>query len=245
MAFTIRLAEPHDRSGVRRFVVINHLNGEGCHREPPDPLHRMYPLSSAYCSASSFNPRALELQIADLSTDFPDLYDDAIFAGRTHWTATSTATGKMIGAIGACEVDAAGVRTVDIMHLFVDPDHQRLGCGRALLNTALEHFQTRGCVRSQLLTLRGVYGGACWLYESVGFRVYREEDSEVYVLLRYELHFGQVPTPLPPPASAAPLRPDTQRALDAWHAAGPAPWSWPGRAEAIEAAAACDVIPAA
>lgn len=205
----------------------------------------MYPLSSGN-AASSFNPRALELQFADLATDFPDLYDDAIFSGRMHWIATSTTTGKTIGVIGACEVDAAGVRTVDIMHLFVDPDHQRLGCGRALLNTALEHFQAQGCVRAQLLTLKGVYGGACKLYESVGFRVYQEQDSEAYVLLRYELHFGQAPPPLPPPASAAaPLRPDAQRALDAWCAAGPAPWSWEGRAEAIEVAAALDVLPAA
>lgn len=37
MAFTIRLAAPHDRSAVRRFVVINHLNGQ-CSTWPHEML---------------------------------------------------------------------------------------------------------------------------------------------------------------------------------------------------------------
>lgn len=239
MTFAVRLARPDERETVRRFVVANHLNGgcnftrlATCQTQPSKCVHAVLPSVVLLLAASSYNPRALELQIADLLTDFPDLYDGAIFRGCVHWIATLPDSTTVVGVIGAHEVEGGDVRTANIMHFFVDPSCQRLGCGRALLHTALGHFEALGCARAKLLTLKGVYGGACRLYESVGFRVYEEQDSEAYVLLRYELFFGKEPAPLGPEALTS------GPALDAWRAAGPGPWGWPGRAEAIAAAAA-------
>ena len=79
------------------------------------------------------------------------LFDDRV------WVASEQ--GAVIGFV-AC----AGA---EVTWLYVHPDHQRRGTGRALLRRALAHADALGAVRVEVTVLDG--GPARHLYESEGF----------------------------------------------------------------------------
>ena len=139
------------------------------------------------------NPEEMRAQVADLPTDFPDLYDDDVFSrpGSVHLIAREGPTSRIIGCIGLrspLPSPPAGEKNPShwyLSYLSVAPECRGRGVGRALLLAVIRHAvrydRESGAGTStsiKLLTLRDVYDPAIALYTSAGFLVDREEASE-------------------------------------------------------------------
>jgi GNAT superfamily N-acetyltransferase len=227
--FIIRRARSDERAALKSFVFKTHLD------------------------ASSYSADTLQAQISDLPDDFPSLYDDTKFSANKYWLIESDEAGtdSAVEVAGCIGIKLLVAQSVCIENLFVHPKFRRRGIASALLRVALDEVAKSGIDRVELLTLRGVYGDACKLYESIGFRVFKEMRMTHYVGLMYELtgllHRGasealtvRTTTAACDTVDASKDSEDVPAALLAWQAAGPPPWDWPGRAEAINIASSAE-----
>ncbi len=76
-----------------------------------------------------------------------------------------------IGAavVGACVVQPRGADTHELMSIAVDPAHQKLGYGTALLRWVIDTFRNAGASHLEVGT--GTFGYQLAFYQRQGFRV--------------------------------------------------------------------------
>lgn len=90
-------------------------------------------------------------------------------AGVPMWVADDA--GDVVGEIAAGQTrdDDAPAGTGEVVAMYVDPDRQREGIGRALMARALEELRAAGFTRVTLWTL-GESAQSTAFYEALGFR---------------------------------------------------------------------------
>lgn len=146
-----------------------------------DELERLRAfVCDSHVEASGYSPAARAAQIADLPSDFPDLYCENTWRARRRpvaWVAVDAIDrSTWVGAVGL-KPSASRDGGEDLSYLFVHPSRQRCGIGRALLTVAIDAARARAAVAIRLLTLPGVYDAALALYESAGFVPYRDDEQ--------------------------------------------------------------------
>lgn len=72
-------------------------------------------------------------------------------------------------AVGACVVQPLGADSYELMSIAVQPEHQRSGCGTALLKWVIDHYREAGASRIEVGT--GSFGYQLAFYQRQGFRV--------------------------------------------------------------------------
>lgn len=225
-----RLVPVTDRAATRAFQVAIHLN------------------------ASGYSPAALELQIEELRVDFPEFYDDALWAQTRAWAAIrddagagAPAAGGWAGLVGVRPDVKAGGGGVGacaghLGFLAVAPAHRRHGLGEALLTHALDAAAAAGWATVSLVSLRCRYAPALRLYDRAGFVSTQERHytgtgalgewafDVAWLTLDVRAAWAGRLAPAGPRGSVAPRQVTTTPPVD-----------WPGRAARIRAAAEAEV----
>ena len=162
-AVQLRAAQPHERERVKDFVARVHVD------------------------ASAFDARSRAAQIADLPTDFPELWTDAAWRASACWRVETA--GTLVGAVGLreCSKDGAPPGVLEIGYLFVDEGARGAGLGGRLLTAAIEAARTRRAPAVRLLTLTDQYASACRMYEGRGFALRGVEIHDMYSVSHFEL----------------------------------------------------------
>ena len=209
-----RRSRPGERERIREFVCQTHVESSGCPywRNTVTSETTWDKPASAETSSYEFvcETQSRVRQTADLSEDFPELFDDALWQAQAccSWVVEDDvideaahedgATGlsssareirggqtKIIAAVGlSCGTKADDFRTGKITYLYVDGCARRRGLGRGLLRLASAEAEDRGITELRLLTLRGVFDAALALYESESWVVESEESVLPYQLVR-------------------------------------------------------------
>lgn len=179
----IRIAESSEREIVQKFVVDEHLHITG------------------------YSDEAMAVQISELVTDYPDLYDDFVFDNSKCWVCFSIPqednipfAPKLLGCIGIrhCSND-----TAEIGYFFVDENVRGSGLGSALLLIAIEwvrnnrNYQLCNPLSKQiespeyqyirLITLSGLMEDAIRLYEKNNFVIYEDSQNPWFTLVYMRL----------------------------------------------------------
>lgn len=92
-----------------------------------------------------------------------------------HHFALAESEGKVVGFAGYSPTEEQGV--FKLHKLYVLPNTQKEGAGKALLTHVMEHAQSAGATRLQLNVNR--FNNAKQFYEKKGFQVIREEDNDI------------------------------------------------------------------
>eukprot|EP00798_Chlamydomonas_sp_ICE-L_P017830 gene17830-24213_t len=155
MVSCIRKAFQGDRERVRKFV------------------------SDVHVDSSSYSPESRALQISELPTDFPELFDEELWRPFDTWVSEISGAPDLHGtvALHPCYEADAPTGCLTLAHFFVHESTRKQGLGTKLLRLAMAEAQARGAPCVRLLTLRGVYDPAIRLYAREGFAVRKEFDS--------------------------------------------------------------------
>lgn len=155
MMVEIRLATEDDIDAIKEFHINNHLE-ETCHF-----------------------PGEREHQVGDSLCDFPQLYSKEVFSKGNFWVASPSASDHdIIGCIGMLpDKDESNVSWLNTLSVTEEMRGKQIGS--KLMKVALDTVKPSNIVR--LVTLGGhsegkdVMGGARYLYEKNGFKVYKVE----------------------------------------------------------------------
>jgi ribosomal protein S18 acetylase RimI-like enzyme len=145
-----------------------------------------------HLETSGYDPASLAHQISDLPVDFPGLYDDHLFEQHTVIVAISSfENNKVVGCVGAA-VDDEDPSISSLAFLAVDPEYRRQGIAARLVDAIIQKcIDMNKFSKIQLITLRGIMHPACKLYESRGFRLYKQQNGasqslDLFHVLYYE-----------------------------------------------------------
>lgn len=108
---------------------------------------------TAYCRLGE-NTQLLEEQV--------DLASPA-----EHWAVEEVTTGRLVGTVGLYRFRWAWSKSLWLGWLALDPEYQKLGLGRAMVETAMRVARGKGAEVLKVETDRG--GAAIAFYEALGF----------------------------------------------------------------------------
>lgn len=170
LEYRVCLAEASHQSQVRDFVIRIHIE------------------------LSGYNDVAKEHQLADLESDFPELYLPDNWEDSVCWMLLDS-TGHLVGCLG---IKHHSFQITEISYFFLEAGVRGLGLGKALLKHVLrwivensiainDHDSDYRYSKVRLLTLRGIYDTAIKLYEKEGFVVFDEMENSLFKVVYLEL----------------------------------------------------------
>lgn len=104
-----------------------------------------------------------------------------------HWFSEDSEMSTLVADIEGTPVGHVTIEGNEILHLFIDPDHQGLGLGRLLLARGEETIQAGGHRSATLQTIVG-NNAAIALYESAGWKVTDRLVQNDHDGVRYDEH---------------------------------------------------------
>lgn len=125
----------------------------------------------------------------------PDLaqFDSTYISGPGHFLVAHTSEGELIAGIGYRaydhrfpHLDYTSTKTVEVVRLFVHPEHRRHGLAGTLFKRLLEHAKNDG-VGCMYLHTHLFLPGAITFWERQGFRVVHMEDDPVWQTVHMDM----------------------------------------------------------